>query len=237
MYQHEHGGEVKIWQFNLDVSLKLEKELTVLLTASERERASKFRFEKHRRRFVVGRGMLRTVLAHYLACEAVDIIFSYNDYGKPSVRMMGEKAEGVTFSVSNSSSLGAVAISRNLEMGFDLERIRPNKDHGLIVENSFSAEERSWFEMLPEQERTGAFFDLWTCKEAYLKGKGSGLSVPLSSFYISIQEDSAKLIRSELDETDPLRWVFYRYEPAPGFTACLASTKPDYSVSQDFFQL
>src|SRR5262249_4810114 len=92
------SDEIHVWQARLDDP---QTELTWLhetLTADERERAARFYFEKHRRRFIVGRGILRMIIAGYLGAAADAIRFDYSAKGKPS--LAAPHAENFAFNVS-----------------------------------------------------------------------------------------------------------------------------------------
>lgn len=215
-------SKVQIWHYNLDIGLEKVAEYSSVLDDAERERAHRFKFEKHRRRFVVGRGVLRSILARYADCEPKTICFGYGAYGKPYIAGPGHMGH-LKFSVSNCDDLGAVAVTKYTELGLDIEQIGHGSDHGLIVSREFSAEEKDWFHAAPEAQRAAAFFEIWTCKEAYLKGKGVGLSTPLSHFSVSLdQARQPRLTWSDIDSQDPQRWTLHRVFIEPGFIGCLA---------------
>lgn len=215
-------GKVQIWHYHLDSGPEKLAECSASLDDDERERAHRFKFEKDQRRFVVGRGTLRRILSRYAGCEPKSIRFGYGEYGKPYIAGPGHVCD-LKLSVSNCSDLGAVAVTWRTELGLDLERIRPGSDHELIVSREFSDEEKDWFHTAPETQRAAAFFEIWTCKEAYLKGKGVGLSAPLSRFSISFDRDRQPLLAwSDIDSLDPQRWSLHRVVIEPGFIGCLA---------------
>lgn len=215
-------SKVQIWHYPLDLGFEKTAEYFSILDDAERKRAHRFKFEKHRRRFIVGRSTLRSILARYAGCEPKSVCFGYGEYGKPYIAGPGHVCD-LKFSVSNCSSLGAVALTSRTELGLDIEQIRPGSDHGLIVSREFSAEEKSWFHAASETQRAAAFFEIWTCKEAYLKGKGVGLTAPLRRFSISLDRNKQpRLAWSDIDSLDPQRWSLRRVLIEPGFIGCLA---------------
>ena len=213
-------GDVQVWHYGLDVDADRQAQLARVLNEQERHRAERFRFEEHRRRFIVRRGVLRLILAHYTGMAPEAICFTSDATGKPGIDSPAA-VHALKFSASSSQALGAVAPADDRELGLDLEQVRPDRDHDLIT-REFSGHEAAGLRCLEPERRTAAFFDLWTCKEAYLKGKGLGLSVPLDQFTIAIDSASPRLTWSALDATDPERWSLYRLSLDPGFTACLA---------------
>lgn len=214
------ADEIQIWHFILDVDAGTQVVLARLLNDDERQRAKRFRFEEHHRRFIVRRGVLRLILAHYTRMAPEAICFTSNATGKPGLDSPAA-VRALKFSGSSSQAFGAVALAYDRELGLDLEQVRPDRDHALIA-GEFSVHEAAWLRRLEPERRKAAFFDLWTCKEAYLKGKGLGLSVPLDQFTIAIDSASPRLTWSALDVADPDLWSLYRLNLDPGFAACLA---------------
>src|SRR5262249_43281587 len=72
-------------------------------------------------------------------------------------------------------------------------------------------------------QRCEAFFRSWTRKEAYVKAKGGGLSIPLNQFDTSIGPAStAVLLGAEDDPWKASRWMLKELDPGPGYSAALA---------------
>ena len=213
--------KVHLWHYRLDLDAEREAALARVLDDAESDRVSRYRFGKHRRRFVAGRGALRMILAQYAGCEPEALRFEHGVHGKPYIGWPNSACD-IRFSASNSHGLGAVAVTWRNELGLDLEQVRPNCDHDLIASREFSPEESDWLCRLPEAKRLVAFYQLWTCKEAYLKGKGVGLTVPLNDFAISLSQETPRLVWSNINDSDPERWSLQPLSIEPGFVACLA---------------
>lgn len=168
-----------------------------LLSPDESERAGRFRFECHRMQYVIGRGLLRVLLAGYLQTQPGAIRFHYTSKGKPE--LAGETG-GIQFNLAHSGRIILLGFSRDRRIGIDLEEIRKDIDIDEIAERFFSPVERHYLASLPIARRYGEFFRCWTRKEALLKGTGEGLSVTLDSFSVlpSDDENSCSL-RTETD--------------------------------------
>jgi len=210
---------VDVWIISL--SEKLDRpDPARWLAADERARGDRFVFERDRRRFCLGRGALRGILASYLRCDPGEITFAYGDSGKPRLQD-AVSAMDVQFNASGSADLAVCAVTCGQSLGVDIEHLRDDGDQDL-VRHAFSADERAEFARLPSDQQTVAFYRAWTRKEAYLKASGCGLSRPLASFSVSVmQGDSPRLIRDDSDPAAPQNWWFADFDPAPGWVGSL----------------
>jgi 4'-phosphopantetheinyl transferase len=82
--------------------------------------------------------------------------------------------------------LALVAVAAGREVGVDVEHFRPLPEVQQIAERYFSAREREALANLPEAERPGAFFNIWSCKEAFIKANGQGLTYPWQGFSVQL---------------------------------------------------
>jgi 4'-phosphopantetheinyl transferase len=154
-----------------------------LLSSDERERAARFRLEEHRERSQICRGLLRTLLARYTGSAARDLSFAYNAHGKPEIRNAG-----VHFNTSHSGDFAAFAFARAGAVGVDIEQIRNDPArHEQIGQRYFAPGERQQLQIVEATERSQAFFDLWTRKEAFVKARGDGLFSGLDQFEILLE--------------------------------------------------
>ena len=180
------SGEAHVWRTRLEQPQERVDEFLRTLDDDERARASRFHFEKHRRNFVVGRGVLRLLLGRYLGTRPEDVRFEYGAQGKPLLG--GEhRAESLRFNASHSGEMALYAFMRDCEIGVDVEIIKGDFATEEIAERFFSAPEIAALRALPVIEKPAAFFRCWTRKEAYIKAIGSGLSHPLDQFDVTAE--------------------------------------------------
>jgi 4'-phosphopantetheinyl transferase len=148
--------------------------MKTLLSPDEHRRAERYLIPSVRRRFVVGRAILRTLLGGYLGVEARDVELEYGPAGKP--QLAARLASDLRFNLAHSRHLAAFAFCRNTHIGVDIEHVDPAIDTTAIVATMFSASERDRYLALPEAEKPRRFYLAWTRREAYLKGLGYGLT-------------------------------------------------------------
>ena len=213
---------VHLWYVRLDVGPRGIDDYWRELSSDERQRGERFHFDRHRDRFVVCRAQLRRVLARYLMMAASEVRFEYEPLGKP--KLCGERlACGLHFNLSRSAEIALIAITSERQVGVDVEQIRVVTDAERIAQRFFSPAEHDALSRLPKGERNRAFLKLWTCKEAYLKATGSGLTFPLDQVTISLAGDTQPRIESSADGAHENPWQFASFTPADGFVGAVAT--------------
>jgi 4'-phosphopantetheinyl transferase len=205
--------------------------LQQVLTANEQRRAERFYFQKDRDRFIVTRGLLRTILSRYLDIEPYQVRFCYNHYGKPALaRQSG--ADMLRFNVSHSQAMGLYVVARGREVGVDVERIRTDLAFEQIAKRFLSPREVAVLRALPVTMQREAFFKCWNRKEAYVKARGNGLSLPPNQFEVSVAPgEPAALLSDSGDPWATSRWSLRDLSPAPGYVAALAAEGQEWQLT------
>ncbi len=192
------------------------------LSPDERGRAARFRQGPLRNRFVAGRGLLRAVLARYLAAEPAALAFDYNALGKPRLGPPWDGGE-LDFNLSHAKGFALLAISGGRPVGVDLECPHPLHNLPGMVARCFSAEEQRQWQSLPAAERLAGFFRVWTCKEAWLKARGSGLAFPLDQVSVTLLPgEPPRLLSIGGDPREAALWRLECSRPAAGCLAAVA---------------
>jgi 4'-phosphopantetheinyl transferase len=214
------AGVTRIWHWPLDGSGLEVANLKKVLSPDELERAERYRFEQHRNEFILTRAVLRMVLASYTAQSPESLSFDYSAQGKPALK---NGPPDLRFNVSHTEGLAVLALVREREIGVDAEKIRPQPDAQKLAKRFFSAREQLFLGKLSGDELQRAFFRCWTRKEAYIKAKGEGLSIPLHAFDVSLEGDEpAALVGTRPDPTEAVRWTLYDLSVGQGYAAALA---------------
>ena len=215
-------GHIHVWSLRLDPPPERVEELGRALSADEWTRANRFRFDRHRRQYVVGRGALRALLATYLGTHPELVTFSYGPRGKPYLAAPSA-AGGLQFNLSNSDERALVGFVRGIEIGVDIEYMKPMPDLEQIAERFFSLSEREALRSLPPEVKPEGFFNCWTRKEAYLKAVGEGLAAPLDSFDVTLAPgEPPRMLTLEGDAARAARWSFRHFRPAEQYIGALA---------------
>ncbi len=187
--------EVHIWSASLEQPAYSMAEFFLLLSSDEKERSNRFYFEKDRNRFIAGRAILRTLLGNYLKMEPAQIKFNYGVYGKPALETRHNQGD-LQFNLSHSNDEAAYIFNWDQPVGIDVEYMRPMMDMDDVALQFFTPNEYSFIQSLPKDQKQEFFFKLWTCKEAFLKANGSGLTVPINQVEVLLTTEGIASLTS-----------------------------------------
>jgi 4'-phosphopantetheinyl transferase len=216
-------AEVHVWR--VDLAAPVGSEALEALSDDERERADRFRFDVHRRRFVRARAALRSILARYTGSDPGALAFEYGEHGKPSLA-----GEGPAFNLSHSEDVALCAVASGRGLGVDVEWAARPVEHLTLAERFFAPGEVAVLRTVPPEHLPAAFFACWTRKEAYVKATGRGLSLPLHGFEVSLEPVPEPSLRVLGDPEETARWGLRALDAGHGFTAALVAERPPFSV-------
>lgn len=198
--------ELHIWKSSLNVDGQRFQFLKSLLSCDEQSRAERFYFVKDKNQFIVGRGVLRVLLGNYLDTDPQKVKFYYNEFGKPFLENQFSK-NNLKFNLSHSKDMLVMAFAKNVDVGIDIEYVRSDIDVLRLARHFFSQREVSELLSISSYLMNDAFFNCWTRKEAFIKAKGQGLSIPLDKFDVSLSPgEPAKLIRLHDNPNEIAEW-------------------------------
>lgn len=161
------GPCVDVWRIRLDESSASDE----TLSAQERGRAARFLAERDARRYRNAHVALRNILARYVERNPRALTFRENEFGKPTLAMVTD----VEFNLAHSGECALVAVTRGAPVGVDVEWLRDEFGGMELARRFFAPREIESLHAEPER-----FFEIWTRKESFLKGIGSGVSFPLN---------------------------------------------------------
>ena len=186
--------DAHVWLVSLDAPDVDEAWCNRVLSDEERDRAGRFRFPRDRRRYIVSHAALRSVLASHLARPPEQLEFFRRPGGKPAL-MPSAAGPLVEFNLSHSDGLALIAVTRERQIGVDLERVREDVAFAEVAARFFSARENAALVALPSRLQRLAFFQCWTAKEALSKARGRGLDGTPSDVDIAWTPDDVVRIR------------------------------------------
>lgn len=204
-------------------------QLRSTLSPDELSRSEKFHFEPDRRSFINRRGILRVILASYLDTLPASVRFSYNAFGKPSIDGPVQ-VNNFRFNLSHSAQLLRIAVAINREVGIDVEVVDESVPIDSVASRVFAPRELAELKALPESLRRARFFSCWTRKEAYIKARGLGLSMPLDSIDLSAEPGRSAILVEEAGTNDVVHWRVENLESNAHYSTAIAAMGRDWQV-------
>jgi 4'-phosphopantetheinyl transferase len=194
-----------------------------LLAPEEQRRYHRYKQSKDRCQFLLGKVLVRTLLSHYFSRAPEEWAFAANRFGKPELAG-GTLEQKLHFNLAHTDGLVVCVLARDFEVGVDVEsRTRTvNLD---IARRFFAPAEVAFLEHQGSSAQPGAFFKFWTLKEAYVKARGQGLSLPLEQFAFRIEDGRPPAIAFDPAMNDDERlWQFFLPEvPSPDHQIAIAA--------------
>lgn len=192
-----------------------------LLAPDERARRDRYRFDHSKREYLLTRALVRTTLSRYAAVAPAAWTFRQNAWGRPDIDR--PDLGWLRFNLTNSRGLIACAVTRDRDVGVDVEDTLRAGETVEIADRFFSPIEVAALRALPRSAQRGRFFDYWTLKEAYIKARGMGLAIPLDQF--SFLLDQGPPIRVTFDPAlgdDAATWQFEQLDLTTAHRAAAA---------------
>jgi 4'-phosphopantetheinyl transferase len=193
------------------------------LAKAEQSRARRFLSPVDRDRFVARRVFYRRVLGERLGLPPAAVEFHVTAHGRPYL----DPAWGVEFSTSHDVGVAVIAVTTGIRVGVDVERVRELDGALDVAASTMTEREISWLRSMPPESLSRGFLELWTRKEAVVKGLGVGLSMPLAGF------DCATVDATGLGQPTSIpgaTWSFRAIDGIAGYVGYVASEAPDVSI-------
>ena len=220
--------EVHVWKASVSAWAPHKDALQDFLAPEELARAGRFHFAKDRQQFVVARGLLRRLLAHYTGHAPADLQFGTGPVGKPRIDAPVD-ASSLQFNVSHAADVVLIAVTRYAAVGVDVERWVTDIDFVDLIERFFSPSECSEFLALADDQRRAGFFACWTRKEAYIKATGLGVSRGLDYFDVIVAPDQPpRLVADRLAPEHAAGWRMVDLDVASGHSGALVVAGTDW---------
>jgi len=223
---HLESGEVEVWLTAMAaVSEALRSRYEQLLSAPEQIRWRRFLVEGARDQYLIARALLRTTLSRYADAAEAAWVFETNEYGCPFVAEPAAHRD-LRFNLSHTDGLVACAVTRQGEIGVDVENTDREVDPLALAPTVFAPAEVADVAALSGEQRRQRFFSYWTLKEAYIKARGMGLSLPLDGFWFELGGAEPRIRFTDRCPDRPERWHFTQRQPTPNHKLALAVETP-----------
>jgi len=163
--------------------------------------------------------LVRPWLAEALGLPAEVLPLRRDAHGRPR---LDPPAADADVSWSHSGKRLLVALGRDVQVGVDLELLRPRPRALALAERFFARAETETLAMLPAAAQEAAFVRLWCAKEAVLKAHGRGLAFGLHRLEFALRDDAWVLVACDPELGRPSDWTLHAFMPMPGYLASLA---------------
>lgn len=224
-------AEIHLWIANYDgiSDEHLHAAYRDLLSDAEKTQEPRFYFARDRRRYLVTRALVRTVLSRYVPIvQPRQWNFSTNAYGRPQIANAEAQDAHLSFNLSHTHSLIVLGVTTGRELGVDVENFRAREVSLDVADRYFAPDEVVVLNAAPPNEQQYRFFEYWTFKESYIKARGMGLSLPLDKFSFHYPDDRAVEIAIHPELADPSsRWQFWQFRPEPDYLVAICGERVD----------
>lgn len=197
-----------------------------ILTEDEWKRCQRFAYTEGVREQLAARVMVRSALSRYAPVGAGAWRFTENAYGRPEVAEPFH-ATGLRFNLSHSHGVVTLAVSASHAVGIDVEHVGRTARLA-VADRFFAPAEIAALRALPVEQQPRRFLGYWTLKEAYIKARGAGLSLPLDRFAFDLDDRRRPTITFADDFDDDARaWQFDQLFVGPEHLVAVATRVGD----------
>ena len=205
-----------LWRANVPDLLSQVESYTLLLNQEELERAHRYKYEVHRHRYIIARGLLRQILSLYTKILPHQLFFSKGPHGKP---FLSSNPYQIQFNVSHSHDVVVYAFNLYNEIGVDTEKVEAHFNEN-VAKRFFSENENAHLNKLKMNEKIAACYRLWVAKEALIKAFGLGIFTPLNEFSVDVMKEDQLVALNH--EQQKIWYRLYYFIPASGYEGALA---------------
>lgn len=204
-----------------------------VLSDEERAQYRRFHFARDARDYAAAHALLRTTLSRYDDRAPERWRFDTDANGKPF--LIDEGGFRASFSLSHTRGMVACAVTRDDDVGVDVECVDRDVDTADIAARFFAPAEAAHLVQLDAEARRDRFFDLWTLKEALAKALGIGMALSLNRLAFAVDRDGGVLLSAPIDD-DPQAWKFGLFTPGPRHRLAVAARRSASHPAQIIIQ-
>jgi len=224
-----NAGTIDVWSSSLEGSAIVQRRCHAWLSEEERARAARFVRVDDRVTFTLARGALRAVLARYVDVEPPEIQIKFGPTGKPAL-LCQQGGSQLRFNLSHAHGRMLLSVTKDREVGIDLEQVRDDRQPLKLAERFYTAAEYEWIMSWPANDQAAQFYRLWVAKEACVKAQGTGIG---SIQHCEIVASSSGLRAGvRLPATSVMRrgWTIHWLNCGLGWQGAVAANGNDWSI-------
>jgi 4'-phosphopantetheinyl transferase len=215
-------GEARVWYARPEEHAAPEQvaALAALLSPDEQARHDRFRFPEDRQLYLVAHGLLRCSIGGLLGVDPAALRFQAGPHGKPELAW--PPGSPLQFNLSHTRGLVAWIVTGECPAGIDVEDRRRVRDVDAVAGRFFAPSEVADVQARRGDDQRDRFLAYWTLKEAYLKARGVGLSLPLEAFAMTIDRAGSATVAFDGIDDDPSIWQLARLHLTSDHAAAVA---------------
>ena len=166
-----------------------------------------------------GEASIRPVLSAALGCGEHDLPLVRDALGRPQLAAPFERYDT---NWSHSGDALLLALGESMELGVDIEQLRPRPRTRELAQRFFHADEVAWLDTQTQDTQVLSFVRLWCTKEAVLKAHGKGVSFGLEKLVFLEDCTSLRLAACDPALGAPTDWTLHEWTPLDGYRAAVA---------------
>ncbi len=191
-----------------------------LLSPDEVQQRNRFQFEDDKKRYLLTRASLRTLLSKYAPVPPMSWCFEKSSQGKPYISESHGEAAKIQFNITHTENLIVIALANSCRLGIDVENHKSRDASIEVAKRFFAPREFRDIQACEESTRQKRFFEYWTFKESYLKAQGMGIHHALDKAAFRFPDSrGVELICDGGDESE--RWGFWQFSLRDEYTIAL----------------
>ena len=190
------ADELHIWRAKVSENIDNLAHYRCLLSQDEQEKASLFHFVEDKYRYIIARGILKTLIGEYINSAARSIPLRYSEYGKPYLNI-NNISKVLKFNLSHANDVIIYGFTKNIDVGVDIEFVNDKLNIYELAPYFCTQEEYEVMLKLPEKQKSAYFYKLWVLKEAFIKSIGLGLSYDLKDISIDTHKNKCLIFPQE----------------------------------------
>ncbi|WP_050577781.1 4'-phosphopantetheinyl transferase family protein [Sinorhizobium meliloti] len=182
-----------------------------VLSDEELEQERLFRSSTDRHAYLVTRATQRQILSRCTGVEPRALRFIKNSFGRPALDQPLGCRETFDFNISHDGNVTILGVANN-RIGLDVAALRNRPSFLKVARRFFCQGETAALEAMPAECQSDRFLEYWTLKEAYVKARGGGLSIPLDTFAFDLEEPGKIVFQTHETPMDA-SWTFWQFRP------------------------